>query len=108
KSDNDNEDLVSSAEYIYHANQLDWKNGVTEWMLTFLMSLLNGLLGYCQLLMNIQTELTIPEALYVADTLVFEGLYYIALNKFQESNESITKALSLYDSFLTSSETDTG
>lgn len=72
-------DAVALAEAIYHANRLDWRRGVSEWVDALDAALRQSRYDVCRALLGVLPELAIESDVARADVFRAEGEYYARL-----------------------------
>lgn len=88
------------AEAIYHANRLDWKRGVQEWVKIF-----NGALGLshydqCIVLLEVRRELLVRDPFFLGNISQLEGQYFAQLARHAEAKQEYEEAIAFYDTVL--------
>ena len=87
-------------EFIYHANQLDWRQGVNLWVKAFEEALKYCRFDLCRLLLDIRQELKIDDPSVGGITFTLEGDYLQTLALFDDAKESYSRAIAAHDQKL--------
>ncbi|MBD2384855.1 tetratricopeptide repeat protein [Cylindrospermum sp. FACHB-282] len=95
------------AEAIYHANRLDWLQGVNEWVKVFDEALQNSRYEKCRSLLKIRNEMVIMSNFQLGRVSESEGDYFAILTRYQEAQEKYLEAVAAYKQDLKINPDDT-
>ncbi len=90
-------ELGNRAEAIYHANRLDWKRGVQEWVEVFNKALWLSRYRECESLLEVRGVLWIKSDFRLGWISQFEGGYYANFARYAEAKQEYLEALAAYD-----------
>jgi tetratricopeptide (TPR) repeat protein len=93
-------DGSSIAEAIYHANRREPKRGCEEWCERFDQARRASRYGLCRALLEVPSELTIPDALEQGGLSRCEGDYYAELALHDAAQSEYLEAIEAYDRAL--------
>ncbi|MDJ0708347.1 MAG: hypothetical protein QNJ46_34175, partial [Leptolyngbyaceae cyanobacterium MO_188.B28] len=88
------------AEAIYHANRLDWRRGVDEWVETFDRALELSRYEACRVLLGVRRELLIGNDFQLGRVSQSEGQYFQQLARYEEARQEYLEAIEAYDEAL--------
>ncbi|MBD2596452.1 tetratricopeptide repeat protein [Nostoc spongiaeforme FACHB-130] len=95
------------AEAIYHANRLDWRRGVYEWVEVFEEALRLSRYQQCRSLLEVRSELIINSDFQLGRVSQFEGDYYAQLARYSAAQTEYLEAVAAYNRELTITPNDT-
>ncbi|MBD2297204.1 tetratricopeptide repeat protein [Nostoc sp. FACHB-190] len=95
------------AEAIYHANRLDWRRGVNEWVEVFDKALRLSRYEQCRSLLEVRSGLIINSDFQLGRMSQFEGDYYAQLARYSEAQTEYLEAVAAYNQKLTITPNDT-
>ena len=84
------------AEAIYHANQLDWERGITEWIGQFISALQSNRYDLCSELLAIRNELFVDSHFQLGVIFQFEGDYFGRITQYDSAEQVYLDALESY------------
>ncbi len=87
-------------EAIYHANRLDWKRGVNEWVEVFDEALERSRYELCRTLVEIRGELLISSYFKWGSVSQSEGDYFAQLARHAEAKQEYLEAVAAYEQEL--------
>ncbi|MGK7953031.1 MAG: tetratricopeptide repeat protein [Xenococcaceae cyanobacterium] len=89
------------SEAIYHANCLDWEEGLTEWVEVFEEALRLSRYDLCRALLEVRSELNIGSYEWLGYISASEGNYFAQLARHAEAEAEFTEAIAAYEKALT-------
>ncbi|ALF54299.1 hypothetical protein ACX27_17930 [Nostoc piscinale CENA21] len=95
------------AEAIYHANRLDWRRGINEWVEVFEEALRLSRHQQCRSLLEVRSELIINSDFQLGRISQFEGNYYAQLAKYSAAQTEYLEAVAAYNQELSITPDDT-
>ncbi|OCQ96087.1 hypothetical protein BCD64_12080 [Nostoc sp. MBR 210] len=95
------------AEAIYHANRLDWRRGLYEWVEVFEEALRLSRYQQCRSLLEVRSELIINSDFDLGRISLFEGNYYAQLAKYSAAQTEYLEAVAAYNQELSITPDDT-
>jgi tetratricopeptide (TPR) repeat protein len=90
-------EVGDAVEAIFHANRLDWRRGVREWVEVFGKALRLSRYGKCELLLGVRDELWIKSDFRLGIISQVEGDYYAQLARYAEAKQEYLEAIAAYD-----------
>jgi tetratricopeptide (TPR) repeat protein len=95
------------AEAIYHANRLDWEQGVVEWVVMFDQALEESNYQECRTLLEVRSDLLIQSNFHLGNVSSAEGDYLARLARYTEAKQEYLEAVTAYAQNLTLTPDDT-
>ncbi|HST24247.1 MAG TPA: tetratricopeptide repeat protein [Blastocatellia bacterium] len=93
-------DEQAIAEAIYHANQLDWKGGVNEWIHVFDAALKMSRYKLCGALLDVRGEMSIESDFYLGWVSQNEGDYFLSLARYENARREYLESITAYNKVL--------
>ncbi|MDJ0708489.1 MAG: hypothetical protein QNJ46_34910 [Leptolyngbyaceae cyanobacterium MO_188.B28] len=84
------------AEAIYHTNQLDWAQGITNWIEQFISALQADRHPVCSDLLEIRNELFIDSHFQLGVIFQFEGDYFVRIAQYDVAEQVYLEAIDSY------------
>ncbi|MEG5060877.1 hypothetical protein QUB60_23755 [Microcoleus sp. A2-C5] len=84
-------------EAIYHANRLDWEQGVEEWVEVFDEAVRLSRYGECESLLEVRAVLWIKSDFWLGRISVLEGNYYANFARYAEAKQEYLEAVAALD-----------
>jgi len=88
---------LAKVEAIYHANHLDWKRAVDEWVEVFESALESGRYDLCHALQEIRNELDVKTDFTYGKVCLTEGDYFANLSRHDEAIKTYVEAIDAFD-----------
>jgi tetratricopeptide (TPR) repeat protein len=101
-------ETTAVAEAIYHANRLNWKRGIDEWVAVFDTALQSSRYGLCGALLKVRSELFVNGAFELGRISRLEGDHFATQARHDEASQEYREAITAYEDALRRAPDDAG
>jgi len=85
-------EIADALEYLYHANRVDWKRGIAEWISTLDETLHYGRYDICASLLTLRDELIVDSHYWTARVSMTQGEYFQKQGRYLEAAQAFQDA----------------